>query len=74
MTPGIPITENPLPDGFYDWDKEEQEEYIQEMDMQDILKIVAFHTEEEMELFQSQPTEPQMRQVIKQWLNIGVAD
>ena len=72
MTPGIPVNEDPLPDGFYGWEPSEQEEYLMDMDMHDMLEVVAYHTEEEMELFQSKPTNEQMRQLLKQALNIGV--
>lgn len=71
MTPGLPVHEDPLPDGFYDWPRTEQEEYLQEMNMEDMVKVTAYHTEEEMELFQSRPTEEQMRQLLKLALHVG---
>lgn len=71
MTPNIPVREDPLPDGFWDWSKEDQEQFIQDMSMEDITKLIAYHTEENMGMFQDGPNEKQLKQLIRQWLSVG---
>lgn len=75
IMPDIEVTEEPLPDNFHFWDKDRQEEYLEEeLSAREYIDIICFHAEVPKKPHQEESqtlTEEQLKWVVKLILGAG---
>lgn len=71
----IQVTEDPLPEGFHFWDKDEQEKYLEEeLCPRDYIDIICYHAEIPKKPHQEEDhtlTDEQLKWVVKLILGAG---